>query len=103
MDEILRIWIPVAVVLFLTLYLYEAGMRRFYDILVSAAAIVVLSPIIIAFCIVGRVKCGRVFNKDNNDLVFSCTDKGINKLPRLFLVFIGKRNILPVRLRDIKF
>lgn len=103
MDEILRIWIPVAVTLFLTLYLYESGMRRLYDTVISAAAIIVLCPVIIAFCAAGRIKCGRAFERDGDELVFSCAKGRIKRLPRLLLVFVGKRNLLPKRLKDINF
>lgn len=104
MDDILRIWIPFIVVVWLSLYLYDCGAHRVYDVIVSTLAIIVTSPILGVTAIVAKIKAGRVFivDKDKNDLRFAYPDNRLAVLPRLLLVFIGKRNILPTRLKDIK-
>ncbi len=100
MDEVLRIWIPIFVAVVLTLYLYETGARRVYDILIAAVAIVITSPVFVIEAIVSKVKTGRVFDAENGTLKFSCSDNTLSHLPVLALVIIGRRNILPKKLSD---
>ncbi len=104
MNEILRIWIPFIMVVWLSLYLYDNGAHRVYDVMLSAVAIAVTSPIFAVLALVSKIKVGRVFirEKEKNDLRFAFPDSRIAALPRLLLVFIGKRNILPTRLKNIK-
>ncbi len=100
MDQILQIWIPVLVIVFLTFYLYDVGANRVYDVILSAIAIVVTSPVIGVLALISKIKNGKVFEKTENDLVFTFPENCLRVLPRLFLVFIGKRRILPERLKD---
>lgn len=102
MDEILQIWIPVLVIVFLTFYLYDVGANRVYDVILSVIAIIVTSPVIGVLALICKIKNGRVFEKTENDLVFTFPKNRLRVLPRLFFVFIGKRRILPERLKDWK-
>ena len=102
MDEIIRIWIPFIVVVWLSLYLYDDGAHRVYDVLLSAVAIVVTSPIFAVLAVLSKLKAGRVFDKTEGDLIFAFPNNRLKKLPRLLLIFIGKRSILPTRLKDIR-
>ncbi len=100
MDQILQIWIPVLVIVFLTFYLYDVGANRVYDVILSAIAIVVTSPVIGILALISKIKNGKVFEKSENDLLFTFPENRLRVLPRLFLVFIGRRRILPERLKD---
>ena len=102
MDEILRIWIPFIVVVWLSLYLYDCGAHRVYDVILSAVAIVATCPIFAVLAVLSKIKAGRVFEKTDGDLIFAFPKNRLNKLPRLLLIFIGKRHILPTRLKDIR-
>ncbi len=100
MDEVLRIWMPIFVAVVLTLYLYETGARRVYDILIAAVAIAITSPAFIIEAIVSKVKTGRVFDSENGTLKFACSNSFWSRLPALALVIVGKRNILPKKLSE---
>ena len=102
MDEMLRIWVPVAVILFLSLYFYDMAAHRVYDIILSFLCLVVTSPVFVILSIISTAKTGHAFDYAENDLTFSYPRNKLSTLPRLVLVFIGKRRILPERLKDFK-
>ena len=102
MDNVLKIWIPAIVILFMTLYFYDEAAHRVYDIIISALLIIVTSPLFVLLSIIGTVKKGNAFVYAENDLTFSYPDNKLAALPRLILVFIGKRRIMPKRLKDFK-
>ncbi len=101
MTEVLRIWTPCLVAVFLSLYLYEQGARRVYDIIFSAIAIVITSPICACLAAASAIKKKRVFVKHDGKLEFACGGR-LAPLAELYLVFIGKKNILPERLKDLR-
>lgn len=90
----LRITVAALVVIGLTLYLYDDGARRVYDVCIAAVAIVVTSPVFAVLAIVSAVKKKRVFDRTDG-LTFTYPQNILRKLPFFLLVFIGKRNIMP--------
>ncbi|MCH5166005.1 MAG: hypothetical protein J1G01_06355 [Clostridiales bacterium] len=96
MNELwLRIIICAAVVIGLTLYLYDDGANRVYDIVISTVVIVVTSPVFGVLAAISRIKNKRVFEIGTDELLFTFPKSAISKLPFFLLVFIGKRNIMP--------
>ena len=101
MNNVLRVWVPAILILIMTLYFYGTA-RRIYDIILSFVLLIVTSPVFAVLAIASTVKTGRAFDYAENDLTFAYPDNKINTLPRLVLVLIGKRRIMPKRLRDFK-
>ncbi len=93
----LRILITVTVVIALTFYAYEECARRVYEIIISTVAIVVTSPIFGVLAVVSKMKTGKVFDRADG-LRFAYPDNSLKKLPFFLLVFVGKENILPIKL-----
>ncbi len=98
----LRIVLPIAVALVLSLYLYDAGANRVYDVIISAVGVIALSPLIAVLCVVCAVKNKRLFDVAEDDLLFTYPDNVLGTIPRLFLVFIGKKRIMPEKLKKMK-
>ncbi|MCH5350596.1 MAG: hypothetical protein J1F39_01330 [Clostridiales bacterium] len=101
MNNVLRVWVPAILILIMTLYFYGTA-RRIYDIILSFVLLIVTSPVFAVLAIASTVKTGHAFDYAENDLTFAYPDNKINTLPRLVLVLIGKRRIMPKRLRDFK-
>ncbi len=102
MDNVLKIWVPAIVVLFLSLYFYDMAAHRVYDVILSALLLIVTSPLFAVLAVVSTVKTGHAFEYAENDLTFAYPKNKIATLPRLLLVFIGKRRIMPMRLKDFR-
>lgn len=93
----LRILVVAAVVIGLTLYLYDEGARRVYDVCIAAVVIVVTIPLFAVLAAVSAVKTKRVFDRTDG-LKFAFPDNALSKIPFFLLVFVGKRNVMPVNL-----
>ena len=93
----LRILICVIVVIGLTFYAYNEGAHRVYDIVMSAVVIVVTSPLFAVLAAISAIKTKVVFDRADG-LRFTYPNNALNKLPFFLLVFVGKRNILPVKI-----
>lgn len=102
MDNMLRVWVPAVVIVIMTLYFYDTSARRIYDIILSFVLLIVTSPVFAVLALISTIKTGHAFDYAENDLTFSYPNNKINTLPRLVLVLIGKRRIMPKRLRDFK-
>lgn len=102
MDDVLRIWVPVIVILFLSLYFYDMAAHRVYDIVLSAFLLIVTSPVFALLALISSIKTGHALEYAEDDLTFAYPKNKIATLPRLLLVFIGKRRIMPLRLKDFK-
>lgn len=94
----LRIITALGVVAALSLYLYDDGAHRVYDIILSAVVIIVTSPVAAVLAVVSKIKNKRVFYRDGEALRFSAPNNALNKIPFFYLVFIGGKNILPTKL-----
>ncbi len=81
----------------LSLYLYDAGAHRVYDVIISGVVIIAASPIIAVLAIIGAIKNKKVFDSTGG-LKFTAPDNALCKLPFFFLVFVGKRKIMPEKL-----
>ncbi len=81
----------------LSLYLYDVGAHRVYDVVISGAVIVVTSPIIAVLAVISAIKNKKVFDCSDG-LKFTAPDNALCKLPFFFLVFVGKRKIMPEKL-----
>lgn len=90
----LRILVCFVVVIGLTLWLYDDGAGRVYDICISAAVITVTCPVFGVLAAVSKIKNKTVFCRENG-LEFTFPDNALKKLPFFLLVFVGKRNIMP--------
>lgn len=93
----LRIIICVVVVVGLTLYLYDEGAHRVYDVIMSAVAILATCWLFAVLAAISGIKNKRVFDKSNG-LQFTFPNNALRNLPFFLLVFIGKRNIMPTAL-----
>ena len=98
MQIALKIITAVVVAAVLSLYLYDDGAHRVYDVVMSAVMIVLTSPIAAVLAVVSKIKNNRVFDKDDSGLRFSAPNNALNKIPFFYLVFVGKKNILPTKL-----
>ncbi len=94
----LKIITAITVAATLSLYLYDNGAHRVYDVVMSTLVIILTSPIAIVLAIMSKAKNNRVFDRADGGLRFTCSDNALKKLPFFYLVFIGKRSILPVKL-----
>ena len=101
MDNMLRVWVPAILILLMTLYFYGTA-RRIYDVILSFILLIVTSPVFALLAIISTIKTGHAFDYADNDLTFAYPNNRINTLPRLVLVLIGKRRIMPKKLRDFK-
>lgn len=102
MIEALRIWLPLIVIIVMTLYLYDVGAFRVYDVLIATVAITVTSPIFVVLIVLSKIKKGRVFERRGRDLLFTYPNGKLAHLPVLVQIFMGERNFVPTRLKDFK-
>lgn len=99
MDIFLRILVFVVTAAVLSLYLYDAGAHRVYDVILSGLVIVATSLLMGVLAAVGAIVKKRVFDREDGKLEFAFPDNALKKLPWFFLVFIGKAHIMPLTLR----
>ncbi len=95
----LRITVAVAVVAVLSLYLYDVGAHRVYDIAISAVVLIVTSPLFGVLAAVCAAKNKKVFDRSGEYPRFTLPRGALCRLPFFAAVFVGKAHIMPMRLR----
>ena len=92
-----QIFTVAAVVAALSLYLYNDGAYRVYDVIISGVVIVLTSPLTAVLAVLSKVKNKKVFDRVDG-LKFTAPKNALCRLPFFLLVFAGKKNIMPERL-----